>query len=390
MTTRGKPLGGKYQNIYQKNLKGGKRHFVVRIRYTNTKGREANKTMSFRTLRKAVAARDRFQSLRRDHRIEHQERSKKMTLGDIAERVLVTKRHLRSYREIVWIINGKNGIVGSFGADFDISTTTELDIEWFKREVLEKRKAQLPKRVKKQGRKIWESLPTQKPLSNRTKNNYLIYLKLILAKAHRLRILQVIPECPLYSINNRRPLKIDLPTFMRVVDAMPKPPKPHGALLLMGIYTAQRWGDLAGMERWQIQGPLVEGTPIAYRCSKTRNDYLQIPMPKLLAEALKELEPFWDDDQPYLFPNSMTKRPYTTMRRTMATACKRLGIEPFEFYQIRHLAATEYLASMGDANAVANILGHRDSRMVDQRYGHLQKRHHPGVTALDKQLLALR
>lgn len=274
--------------------------------------------------------------------------------------------------------------------NFNIKTITKLEIESFKREVLEQRRTQLTKRVKKQGRKFWQNLPTQKPLSNRTKNNYLIYLKLILSKAHRLRVLQVIPECPLYPINNRRPLKIDLPTFMRAVDAMPSPPKPHRALLLMGIYTAQRWGDLAGMERWQIQGPLAKGTPIAYRCSKTRNDYLQIPMPKLLAEALKALEPFWDDDQPYLFPNPMTKHPYTTMRRTMATACKRLGIEPFEFYQTRHLAATEYLASMGDANAVANILGHRDSRMVDQRYGHLQKRHHPGVAALDEQLLALR
>lgn len=167
---------------------------------------------------------------------------------------------------------------------------------------------------------------------------------------------------------------------------MPEPPKPHRAFLLMALYTAQRWGDLARMEKWQIQGPIVKGTPIAYRSSKTRNDILTIPMPELLAQELLELVPYWDPEQPLL----LTGKPYTSFKRPIGRACSELGIKPFEFYQIRHLAATEYLTSMRDANAVAHILGHRDSSMVDQRYGHLLQRHHPGVSALDQKLIAMR
>jgi len=384
MTTRGKPLGGKYENIYEKTLKGGKRRFVVRIRYTNDRGRETNKTMTFRTLREAVAGRDRFLALRTTGQIATRQQQEKVTMGEMAARVLVTKRHLKSYRDIQWIIEGEYGIVPSFGEDFDLAGITEMDIEWFKREVLEKRGRRLPPGARKPGK-----ASNGKPISNRTKNNYLMYLKTILWKAHRCGALRMVPEVAMYPVKNNRKLKIDLPTFMELVALMPEPPKPHKAMLLMGLYTAQRWGDLARMEKWQIQGPIVEGTPIAYRSSKTREDLLQIPMPKLLAQALNKLVPFSEENQPLLFANPGTGKPYSGLKKPIATACKKLGIQPFEFYQIRHLAATAYLTTMRDTNAVAHILGHRDSRMVDQRYGHLMKRHHPGVTALDEQLRAL-
>ena len=211
MTTRGKPLGGKYENIYQKTLKGGKRRYVVRIRYTNDRGREANKTMTFRTLREAVAGRDRFLTLRMTGEIESRRKKEKLTMGEMATRILVTKRHLKSYRDIQWIIEGEHGIVPSFGEDFDLSTITELDIEWFKREVLEKRHRKLPPGARKRA-----SGSNGKPISNRTKNNYLMYLKTILQKAHRCGALPMVPDVAMYPVKNNRKLKIDLPTFMEL------------------------------------------------------------------------------------------------------------------------------------------------------------------------------
>jgi len=129
VTARGKPLGYKYENIYEKTLKGGKRRYVVRIRYTNERGREANKTMTFRTLREAVAGKDRFLALRTKGQISSRQQQEKVPMGEMAERVLVTKRHLKSYRDIQWIVEGEHGIIPSFGEDFDLAKITEMDIE---------------------------------------------------------------------------------------------------------------------------------------------------------------------------------------------------------------------------------------------------------------------
>lgn len=197
MTTRGKPLGGKYENIYEKTLTCGKRRYVVRIRFTNELGREATKTMPFGTLREAVAARDRFQAHRGSGNAGTEIKKKVVTMKEMADRILATKRHLRSFKDIQWIIAGEQGIVASFGPDLDLSGITELDIEWFKRDVLEKRHALLPPGARK------HKGEAPKPLSNRTKNNYLLYLKCILRKAHRCGGLQMIPDisCTLSTTN---------------------------------------------------------------------------------------------------------------------------------------------------------------------------------------------
>jgi hypothetical protein len=126
-----------------------------------------------------------------------------------------------------------------------------------------------------------EKTNTQKPLPNHTNYNISMDVNCTLGKAHRGGDLQLVSAIAMYPIDNQRRLTLDFPTFAKLLALMPAPPKPHRAFQLIALNTAQRWGDLARMEKWQIQGPIVKGTPIAYRTSKTRNDVLNIPMPEL-------------------------------------------------------------------------------------------------------------
>ena len=104
--------------------------------------------MTYRTLRDAEEERGRFLALRTTGQISSRQQQEKVAMGEMAARVLVTKRHPKSFRDI----EGEHGIVPSFGEDFDLAGITEMDIEWFKRAVLEKRGRRLPPGARKPGK----------------------------------------------------------------------------------------------------------------------------------------------------------------------------------------------------------------------------------------------
>jgi integrase len=57
--------------------------------------------------------------------------------------------------------------------------------------------------------------------------------------------------------------------------------------------------------------------------------------------------------------------------RLMVEACKKAGVEPLGFHQLRHTYASLYLMSGGSLVALAKQLGHTTTRMVEKHYGHL-------------------
>ena len=105
-------------------------------------------------------------------------------------------------------------------------------------------------------------------------------------------------------------------------------------------------------------------------------------MPEILKEELRELSKHWKPDNPFLFPNPKTGKPYTAIKKAMETACKKLGFPPFEFYQFRHLFGAEHVRYGGDPNATAKAMGQTNTQMIKKVYGHLLDRANPGVDGI--------
>ncbi|WP_291272315.1 site-specific integrase [Geothrix sp.] len=58
-------------------------------------------------------------------------------------------------------------------------------------------------------------------------------------------------------------------------------------------------------------------------------------------------------------------------RPSMEVACKAAGIAKLTFHELRHTAASTWIAAGMDLILVARQLGHSDTRMVERHYGHL-------------------
>ncbi len=71
----------------------------------------------------------------------------------------------------------------------------------------------------------------------------------------------------------------------------------------------------------------------------------------------------------YLFPNPKTGLPYTEVKKSFKSACKRAGIEGLRFHDLRHTFATRLIQSGVDIITVRDLLGHFSVR-VTQRYTH--------------------
>lgn len=55
----------------------------------------------------------------------------------------------------------------------------------------------------------------------------------------------------------------------------------------------------------------------------------------------------------------------------MEDSCDAAGIAKFTFHELRHTAASTWIAAGMDLILVARQLGHSDTRMVERHYGHL-------------------
>jgi len=71
----------------------------------------------------------------------------------------------------------------------------------------------------------------------------------------------------------------------------------------------------------------------------------------------------------YVFPNSETGRPFTEVKKSFKSACKRAGIHDLRFHDLRHTFATRLVMSGVDLITIRDLLGHFSIR-VTQRYTH--------------------
>lgn len=186
-----------------------------------------------------------------------------------------------------------------------------------------------------------------------------------------------------------------------------------GPLVRFLLCTGTRIGEARGV-RWQdldldakdpetgaenpivrIRGQLqrIEGK-LTYRSTTKTNQDRVLPLPLFLAAELKTLRDQQvsdgiEDPDGIVFLNPEGRRldeKYVSDR--LKAACIRAGIPPVSPHKLRHTAATLALAeSGGDLHAVQKMLGHQQSRLTADLYGHATPERLRGPMAYGDRLL---
>lgn len=118
------------------------------------------------------------------------------------------------------------------------------------------------------------------------------------------------------------------------------------------------------------------GGVIAFEDLKTTRSFRTVPMADLALEKLWEHIDTYvnsDDDSALLFPGlrGAPLRPNNWRKRQFSPAVAQAGLAPLSPHDLRHTAASFLIAEGANPWMLAEILGHRDTRMIDLVYGHL-------------------
>lgn len=358
MTKRGKALGGKDKGIYRKRLKDGTVKYTVLIKFTKTNGKPGYKTQTAASLKDARVIRDKGRAKRA---LGHYQTGiiNNPTLADMIKLMLAKKAGNRS------IANARAGLqeIGDFfGWQTNLKHINEVRIQAF-REHLDTR----PRRDGKPG-----------VLTPKSKNLILIELNHLLTVAAKKRFIHDAPDVTRYRDNGRREYNLSIENFWRLYHAFKPAPAPYRAILLMGLFTGQRRGDLMSMKKEQVKGGLVR-----FRSSKTGKEFT-IQCPDILQRALDKLS---STDGPYLFPRpDDPTKPRERIDYALKSACKRAGLKHITLHMIRHLAADELMKMTGNVFFVQQYIGWSSVKMVE-RYTHVETWTAPIVKSFEERIL---
>ena len=135
-------------------------------------------------------------------------------------------------------------------------------------------------------------------------------------------------------------------------------------ILIIALNTGMRLGEILGL-RWsqvdfQAKRIRVERT----KSGKVRHIEANTPLLRELL-GLKSL----DGQSGYVFLNSRTGKPLTTVKTAFKVACRRAGISGLRFHDLRHTFASRLVLLGVDPITVRNLLGHSSVR-ITERYTH--------------------
>ena len=135
-------------------------------------------------------------------------------------------------------------------------------------------------------------------------------------------------------------------------------------ILIMALNTGMRLGEILNL-RWRE----IDLAAKIIRVEGAKSGRLRfIPINSALFEELVAWKSR-NGQSPYVFPNNGTGKPYTLIRRSFLTACKKTEISGFRFHDTRHTFASRLIAKGVDIETVKSLLGHF-SIVVTQRYIH--------------------
>ncbi len=216
-----------------------------------------------------------------------------------------------------------------------------------------------------------EKLKTCKPA---TVNRHLATLKHMLRKAvewemveeevlKRVRKVKLIPE------HNRRLRYLTREECQKLIDACDPHLRP---IVITALNTGMRKGEILSL-RWD-QVDLKHGFILLER---TKNgERREIPINQTLKEVFHSIPRRIERgrENPYVFINPETGKPYGDVKKSFQSALRRAGIKDFRFHDLRHTFASHLVMAGIDLTTVKELLGHKSLTMT-LRYAHLAPSH---------------
>lgn len=178
---------------------------------------------------------------------------------------------------------------------------------------------------------------------------------------------------PFKGTNVARLRFLSIPEQQRLVNAAESPD--FRRMLQAGLFTGAREGEIA---RLQARDFDLEHRTLFVEFSKSgkaRHIHLPPDALRFFQECAAGLEP-----GTILFPRTCyarkQKKPSgrwsrSAISRMMQDVCEAAGLEPLVFHELRHTCASTWINAGMPLFHVAQQLGHRDTRMVEEHYGHL-------------------
>lgn len=140
-------------------------------------------------------------------------------------------------------------------------------------------------------------------------------------------------------------------------------------LVAGALYTGARYGELRGL---RVRHVYLKAMNIQIGDSKTYQPR-EIPLTEEGCRFFAKLvEGRKRNDFVFLRPDGLQWGKSHTFRPFRA-ACDAAGVQPICFHELRHTYASQLVMAGAELIAVAKILGHKDTRMVEKHYGTLRK-----------------
>jgi integrase len=200
------------------------------------------------------------------------------------------------------------------------------------------------------------------PVKPATVNRELDTLKSILSKAVEWKYLIDSPARGVkrFRVQNRRTRILSTDEQRRLLDACERMPKLQ-ALLKLALITGARIGELLAL-RWED----CEGGYLTFW--QTKNGKVRrIPITATIAALLAARPRI----HAWVFTNTKTRKPYTTIRKVFERALERANIASGDVtvHTLRHTALSRMIEHGLDDYTVMSISGHSSTRMLE-RYTH--------------------
>jgi integrase len=144
-------------------------------------------------------------------------------------------------------------------------------------------------------------------------------------------------------------------------------------IVTVAAWTGLRQGNILGLKQSKVN--LTEKT-ISLDGSETKNgEHLIIPIAEPAFKALKEAMKVTHLRSSYVFCQADGK-PYhkRAVQRAFKKTLEGVGIEDFRFHDLRHCFASWNRQAGVDLDTLADLMGHKDTRMT-RRYAHIGPMH---------------
>ena len=146
--------------------------------------------------------------------------------------------------------------------------------------------------------------------------------------------------------------------------------EPLTTILAVGAYTGLRKEEILRLRWKEVDVPrgVIRLQSLAGARETKTKAHRDIPIHPVLRERLETLP----HENELLFPSPRRQGGWLDLRGSMGAVCKKAGIEPFRFHDLRHTFASRVLESGADLRTLQELLGHRDIRST-MIYAHLQR-----------------